>query len=322
LDVLGEYCPDIHIQEIKKGIPVASDTDLIHYPYFDPFFLSLPLVKKFRTVVTVHDLTPLVFPSYFPRGIKGELKWQVQKMSLLGAARIVTDSNSSKNDIVHFTGISKDRIDVVRIAPLKIYTPMAKSPARVIVRTVCPKIKDFLLYVGDINWNKNVEGIVRSFALVAKNNASVDLVLVGNVFTKADLPEVKKLHAVISSLHLENRVILPGFIAPDVLRAFYSLALCLVFPSFYEGYGLPPLEAMSCGCPVVLGNKGSLPEIHGNEVMVNPYSIESIAIGIKQAMGRGSDTAMAKHRRIAWAKTFSGNRMGRELRASYEKALV
>jgi glycosyltransferase involved in cell wall biosynthesis len=175
------------------------------------------------------------------------------------------------------------------------------------------------LYVGDINWNKNVEGIVKAFSLIAKNNASVDLVLVGNVFKKSDLPEVKKLLAVIASLHLENRVILPGYIAPETLRAFYSLALCHVFPSFYEGYGLPPLEAMSCGCPVVLGNKGSLPEIHGNEVLVDPYSIESIAMGINQAIR--NDTAVEKRRRVLWAHTFSAKRMAEETKASYEKAL-
>ncbi|MBI5614060.1 glycosyltransferase family 4 protein [Candidatus Gottesmanbacteria bacterium] len=321
LEVLGEYSPDIHVQEIKKSVLVAPNTDIVHYPYFDPFFLTLPFIKRFKTIVTVHDLTPLVFSTHFPRGIRGELKWQIQKMSLQGATRIITDSNSSKNDIVRLIKIPKDRIDVVRIAPSKIYTPMAVSPAKALVRTVNPKIKDFILYVGDINWNKNVEGIVRSFSLITKNNASVDLVLVGNVFKKTDFLRVKKLLNVISSLHLENRVILPGYIAPETLRAFYSLALCFVFPSFYEGYGLPPIEAMSCGCPVVFGNKGSLPEIHGNEVLVNPYSIESIAMGIKQTMGRGSDASMGKHRRIVWAKTFSGKRMAEETKASYEKAL-
>ena len=83
---------------------------------------------------------------------------------------------------------------------------------------------------------------------------------------------------------------------------------------------MPPLEAMSCGCPVVFSNKGSLPEIHGNEVLVNPYSIESIALGIRQAIGL-KDSVMEKYRRTAWAKTFSGRRMANDLRASYEKAL-
>ena len=77
---------------------VPPDADVVHYPYFDPFFLTLPLVKPKPTVVTVHDLIPLVFPYKFPAGIRGNIKWQVQKLSLHGAKRIIADSNSSKND--------------------------------------------------------------------------------------------------------------------------------------------------------------------------------------------------------------------------------
>jgi glycosyltransferase involved in cell wall biosynthesis len=319
LTVLAEYCPHVRVCEIGKGRPVPLDTDLIHYPYFDPFFLTMPIRKRFRTVVTVHDLTPLVFPSQFPRGIKGELKWWIQKMSLRGVTRIQTDSYNSKKDIIRFTSINENCIDVIRIPPEKIYTRMAVSAGRAIVHAIAPSVKDFVLYVGDVNWNKNIEGIIRAFSLVGKKNNSLKLVLVGSVFMKKTLPEIKKITDLIASFKLNNRVIMPGHVPSESLRAFYSVASCLLFPSYYEGYGLPPLEAMSCGCPVVLGNKGSLPEIHGNEVLVNPYAIESIALGIKQALAK--DTPMEKQMRIAWAQTFTEKRMADGLALSYEKAL-
>ena len=99
-----------------RGEKLPEDIDLIHFPYFEPFFLALPLYKKFKTVVTVHDLTPIVFNQNFPRGIKGEIKWQMQKFSLRKSNRIITDSNCSKNDIVKYVGINRDLIDVVYLA--------------------------------------------------------------------------------------------------------------------------------------------------------------------------------------------------------------
>src|SRR5689334_3194344 len=97
----------LHLQRNPKGNEyiffhredkLPADIDIIHYPYFEPFFLSLPLRKKTKTIVTVHDLTPLVFPKYFPVGVKGKVKWQLQKLALQKTDRIITDSKASQKD--------------------------------------------------------------------------------------------------------------------------------------------------------------------------------------------------------------------------------
>src|SRR5690349_918086 len=99
VESLKKHFPHNSYTLFTKGEKLNLDLDLIHYPYFEPFFLTLPLNKKYKSVVTVHDLTPLVFPSHFPIGIKGWAKWQIQKRSLLRSDMIITDSQSSKKDI-------------------------------------------------------------------------------------------------------------------------------------------------------------------------------------------------------------------------------
>ena len=113
---LLQYYPRNKYTFFTRGQNLPKNTDLIHYPYFEPFFLTVPIYKKYKTIVTVHDLTPLVFPRFFPRGIKGELKWQLQKIALRRADPIITHKLSSRRDIVRHTCIYEDKISVVYLA--------------------------------------------------------------------------------------------------------------------------------------------------------------------------------------------------------------
>ena len=115
-NALLKYFPQNEYVFFESGEKLPDDIGLVHFPYFEPFFLALPLYKKFKTVVTVHDLTPIVFPQAFPRGIKGELKWQMQKYALRQADAIITDSESSKNDIIKYVGAELNKINVVYLA--------------------------------------------------------------------------------------------------------------------------------------------------------------------------------------------------------------
>ena len=164
--------------------------------YYPAGFPSTP------RVVTVHDLIPLVFPEHFPAGIRGRLKWQVQRWSLGRTTRIITDSESSKRDIIRLAGISPQSIDVV---------PLAAAPAfrQISDKEVLKKVKKnydlpekFVLYVGDINWNKNILGMITAFERVRRSPrfrsgesgqaGSVKLVLVGSAFLDASLREVRQ----------------------------------------------------------------------------------------------------------------------------------
>ncbi|MBI3887732.1 glycosyltransferase [Candidatus Microgenomates bacterium] len=115
-DALITYFPQDAYIFFTRLEEIPQDVDLVHYPYFDPFFVTLPLWEKHKRVVTVHDLTPIVFPDHFPAGIKGNLSWQIQKFNLRKSDVIITDSDSSTKDVAKFTGIATSKITTVHLA--------------------------------------------------------------------------------------------------------------------------------------------------------------------------------------------------------------
>ncbi len=278
----------------------------MHYPYFDPFFLTLPLTKPKPAVVTVHDLIPLVFPDKFPPGIRGAVKWRIQKYSLEGAKRIITDSKCSKNDISDITGVNINKIDVVYLAPDPVFKPLNKKISR--------SGKPYVLYVGDVNWNKNVQGLLRAFSKLTGYN----LVLAGNSFRDGTLPETVHINSLIHTLGIEQSVQRVGYVSDEALATLYSRAACLVQPSLYEGFGLPVLEAMACGCPVVCTNISSLKEIAGPAIVVSP-SPDDLARGIMRAVQGDRETQVT--RQYEWIRRFTWEKTAQETIVSYEKVL-
>lgn len=254
--------------------------DIVHYPYFDPFFLTLPLIRSKPTIVTVHDLIPLKFPDQFPKGIKGELKWQIQRRALKNVSAIITDSYASKADIAKFASISGDKIHVVYLGVGKDYKIIAD---RDILQKSSKKLgipEEFILYVGDVNYNKNISGLMKAYSKLVKSFPHLDLVLIGNGFINesAQLTLIKNL---ISKLSLEDKIHLSGFIDEKDLVNIYNSAKVYVQPSFAEGFGLPVLEAMACGCPVVSSSASSLPEIVSDAgILTDPDDTEQLAKNI------------------------------------------
>ncbi len=298
-----------------------QDADIVHYPYFDPFFLTLPLVKRAPTVVTVHDLIPLVFPYKFPSGIRGALKWQVQKVSLRSVRRIIADSLSSKNDIARIAGIRKEKIDTVYLAPDAAYREISDPKVLTSVRKKYSLPKHYILFVGDVNWNKNVTGLLRAFTLLRKRNelAQIKLVLVGRAFGDSALAETQEINRLIGDNGLGHVVVTPGSIPIDELAAVYSMAAVYVQPSHYEGFGLPVLEAMACGCPVVSTNTSSLKEIAGPALQVSPKP-EDICTGISDMLER--KRKVQSDRQFEWVKKFTWKKVAGDTVAAYERVLA
>ena len=287
--------------------------DLIHYPYFSPFFLTLPSKPLAPSVVTIHDLIPVKYPNYFLAGLKGRLRWERQKRRLKKIKAIFTDSQIWRQEINRLTGFPKEKIFSIPLAADKEFR---KLP--------CPEMnggnfsgeikekyqlpETFLLYVGDVNWNKNIPGLIRAFAAVIKQaQIEIKLVLVGKAFLNKELKETKELLQLIKLLDLNNKIMFLGYVPTEDLVAIYNLAAVYCQPSFDEGFGLPVLEAMACGCPVVAAKTGSLPEVCGGAaVMVDPDSINSIAEGIKQAIENRkklSKKGFKQSRQFSWQKT-------------------
>lgn len=313
----------VQLQLIKNSQKIHFlSADLIHYPYFSPYFLSLPVKPLLPSVVTIHDLIPVKYFQHFPAGLRGRWRWQQQKRRLPKMAAVLTDSQIWRQQISEMTGYFLDKIYSV---------PLAAGPEFRKIRFKIQETrfkrqdlrfkiaKKFVLYVGDVNWNKNIPGLLRGFAGFAKNQPDFQLVLVGKAFRQEDLPETKEIIQLINSLNLNDQVIRLGFVETKDLVKIYNLASVYCQPSFDEGFGLPVLEAMACGCPVVAAKAGSLPEICGQAaVMVDPAKDGEIATGISRALKE--KTKLIK-RGFKQASRFSWRQTARQTIEVYRKIL-
>ena len=308
---LLKYHPDNEYEFFNKQEKIKIEPDIIHYPYFEPYFLTLPSKVSGNNVVTVHDLTPLVFKNEFPAGVRGEVKWIIQKKRLKRAGAIITDSNSSKKDINKFSGIDNSKIHVVYLAAASYFTQIPEEKKRGIIKKFnLPE--DFVLYVGDVTWNKNLPGLIEAISKTGSNLVIAGAAFANEAFDRSN-PWNKDLAKSQELAKQNKRIISTGFVDNDDLVALYNAAKLLVMPSFYEGFGLPVLEAMSCGCPVVTTNMGSLPEIAGQAAyFVDPYSIDSIRKGIekiaedKNLREKLSMKGLEQALKFSWKKTAIG----------------
>jgi len=298
-------------------------TDLVHYPFFDPFFTTLPLIKNKPVVVTIHDLIPLKFPKHYPPGVKGKLSWQIQKLSLKGVDLIITDSLNSKKDINEITGLPLKKIKAVYLAVDKRFKKIScqKKLAKTKKKYRLPD--KFILYVGDLNWNKNVLGLAKACL-----ELKIPLVLVGQQAASRNFdpshPENQPLVLIQELIKKNKNLIRPvGFLSLDQLVNFYNLADLYVQPSFYEGFGLPLLEALSCGCPVICSDQASLPEIGGQAVVYfDPYQENDLLKKIKKLFSKQKKLRILKKKGLKQSKKFSWEKTAWQTRRVYEKVLA
>ncbi len=286
--------PSLQLIKFEKKIPPG--VDLVHYPGFNPFQFSFPLINPLPFLVTIHDLIPLKFPTHFPPGIKGKLKWLIQRRLLLSAAGIITDSRSSQKDIIALTEISPAKVHVIYLAADKIFKPL-----KPINKFSLPN--KFVLYVGDVNYNKNLPELIQ---VCLANN--YPLVLVGKQIVEKDYdrrhPENQDLIKVQSLIQANPKKIIPlGFLPIQDLIMLYNLATVYVQPSLAEGFGLPVLEAMACGCPVLTSQVDSLPEIcNGADLKFTPANLrrcwQSPALRLKM-----SQLGLTQAAKFSWAQT-------------------
>lgn len=288
---------------------VSKDADIIHYPYFDPFFLTLPLFKNKKTIITVHDLTPLVLPDLFPVGIKGKLKWLLQRKLLRSADAIITDSSSSKKDIARIADIEENKIHVVYLAAGEEFGKITDKQILEKTRKKYSLPKKFALYVGDVTANKNLPRLIKACL-----RANVALVMVGKALANENFdknnPWNKDLVEVQDLAKQNKAIIRLGFVPDEDLVALYNLATVFIMPSLYEGFGLPVVEAMQSGCPVVSSHEGSLKEVVGEAgYIIDPYSIEDMSKAVKEIMGnivlqkKLSEKGLIQAKKFSWEKT-------------------
>ncbi len=316
-----EELPDIQLVRSSSASVPTKKPDLIHYPFFDFFFSTLPIGFSTPRIVTVHDVIPLKFPAYYKPGIRGRFSFARQKLVLKTVSAIITDSESSKTDITYHLGFPKNHIYVV---PLAAHPQLKKASLESIkqVKSQLSLPDKYILYVGDINYNKNIPQLVKSLKYIPED---VSLVLVGSNFVKQSIPEWQWIETQIALSNVSNRVIfLPNVLHDDLetLSALYTGADCYVQPSLYEGFGLPILEAMQCKTPVVCSANSSLIEVGGESATFTGTSAEELAAGINEVL------SWSKTKREAvingaynWSQKFSWTKAAAQTADIYRKVL-
>lgn len=250
---------DFEIKLITENSQLTNDFDLVHYPYFDPFFLTLPISNK-PFIVSVHDLIPIEFSSHYPVGIKGRIKWLIQKYALKKSKYIITDSHYSKYVISKYIGYPVDKIYTTLLASSSEFKPIKNQKLLQSIRKKYKLPRKFVMYIGDIDWNKNIPTLVK-----ACQSLKYPLVIVGSSATKTTPlhPWTKDIHWLQSIVKTQKKPLIYtlGFVPDEDMAPLLSLATIYCQPSFAEGFGLPPLHAMQSGCPVVYSQATSLPEV-------------------------------------------------------------
>ena len=311
----------LSFQFFTSDSTLDKDVDLIHYPYFDPF-RKLELVhKNIKTVITIHDLTPIILKNKFPVGFRGSINWQINKINLRKLAGIITDSESSKKDIIRLAGVASEKVQAIHLAAGEEFKQIEGDTWQVGIREKYRLPDRFALYVGDVTPNKNLPRLIEA---VKKTN--IPCVLVGKALASSDFdkdhPWNRDVAAVQEMIKDDKQFILPGFVSNSDLVALYNLATIFVMPSLYEGFGLPVLEAMQSGCPVITSGEGSLKEVAGQSaIFVNPRDVEDMVGKIKIIT---EDIDMQKKYAILGlrqAEKFSWHKTAKETVSVYEKIL-
>ncbi|OPJ63369.1 glycosyltransferase family 4 protein [Clostridium oryzae] len=256
-------------QSYIPGNLAKENIDIYHVPQNG---IGLCSAVNCRKVITIHDLIPYIMPETVGRGYL--LKFLKEVPNILEISDgVITVSEWSKRDILKFFPVDENKIFVTPLAADIRYKPLDKNWARYMVAKRLNIKLPFLLYVGGFSPRKNVKSLIMAFSNII-NSLSKEFVLVIAGSLKDDGNMLKEL---CDRLKISSNVFFTGFVEEDFMPILYSAAEVFVYPSLYEGFGLPPLEAMSCGTPVITSNVSSIPEIVGDAgILIDPYDTSNL----------------------------------------------
>lgn len=317
----------VYTEQLKKSFLkskslklVDKDPDLIHYPFFDLFYHTLKLPQtEVPIVVTIHDIAPLVMSDRYPKGIRGSLNLLRQWLSLRKVSSIITDSESSKQDIQKYLYMPSEKVHVVPLAVNEIYKTKLNSKRLQEVQKKYQLPSKFILTVaGGPNPNKNLPMLAE-----VTERLEIPLVIVGSGLTKTVSMPVHPELIDLVRLGVYPHLIKTGYVPDEDLLAMYQLATLYVQGSLYEGFGIPLLEAMTVGCLVSSSRKSSLPEVYYDEAITfNPKSVTSVQKAITKALNLSPSQKMDHIKKGQLrAGEFSWQKVAQETVSVYEKNL-
>jgi glycosyltransferase involved in cell wall biosynthesis len=282
-----------------------NNLDLMLYPDH-----TAPIFKKScPVVITLHDIAFISFPDTFTSATRLYKEYAV-KQSVKRASRIIAVSEFTKLEVMKFLDVPESKLTVIYRGIDERFQENSNEVQLSSIRTKYDLQNKFILFVGTLEPRKNIQKLIQGYAgLLKQKKIPHDLIIVGGqgwLF--------KDIYGMIEKLGVQNSVKLLGYVADTDLPLLYNLADVFVYPSLYEGFGLPPLEAMACGCPVVTSNRSSLPEIVGDAAMlVDPYDSDAIANGIFQVIDNKDYRQLLRKQGLQRASQFTWKRTVAEI---------
>ena len=288
----------------------SHPVDVLHVQFTSPPFAPCPVV------VSIHDLSFEHLPETFNRRSRAQLRFTVRR-SARRAARVLALSEHARLDIISTYKIAPNLVTTIPIAAPTHFRPVEDEYELQRVRQTYGINGDYILSVGSIQPRKNLTRLLSAYAHLRRTRPEgslPQLVLVGKRawLYRETLKAIEKL---------ETGVIVTGYVPETDLPALYSGALCFVYPSSFEGFGLPPLEAMKCGTPVITGDRTSLPEVVGDAgVLVNPFDMDAIASAIATMVDDSSFRSRLRIEGLNRARTFDWRETARRTLEVYKQA--
>jgi len=307
-----------HTPLIRIPLTLAAElrkrpVDVLHVQFTAPPFSPCPVV------VSVHDLSFEHLPQTFNRRSRTQLRLTVRH-SVRRAARILTLSEHTRRDMIETYGTSPERITAIPLAAPSYFGRVREERELQRVRHIYGIEGDYILCVSSIQPRKNLPRLVRAYESLRNKRGPgklPKLVLVGKCAWLYD----ETLRS-IEEGRMKDSVILTGYVPQSDLPALYSGSICFVYPSYFEGFGLPPLEAMKCGAPVIAGNRTSLPEVVGDAgILVDPYDVNAIAAAIERLIDDPDYRQQLRVKGLARSSVFDWNETARRTLDVYEQVV-
>ncbi len=303
------FAQDGHQGSAQRDIGCQVDV------FFQPSPMLLPLSRRTPRVVTFHDLVPAIYPEYFT--LTSRLwHWQMNyPVRAREADKIIAVSENTRNDLIRLYGIDPEKIEVIYEGADEVFHREFSETELATVREKYQLPEQFLFYVGSLEPRKNVISIVRALQYLRERGfAKMKLVLAGSKKWLAG-----ELRDEIEKLGLGEAVLFLGYVAEEEKAALFKLASVFVFPSLYEGFGLPVLEALSVGCPTVASQNSSLPEITWDAaLLVDPFDQASINQAVCRAVSQSDLRAALKEKGRRRAEAFSWEKAARKTKEVLE----
>ncbi len=288
----------------------VGDVDIFHSPH------SIPIpVRKAKLIVTIHDLYFLKYPDMVGRDVIEDHR-RLSTNYLIKVRKIITVSDNSKKDIIELFDVNPEKITVIYEGVDDIFRVVNEDTSLENVRKKYRLPHEFILFIGTISPRKNPGGLIESISILRKRGLKdISLIMIGPEGFKAG--EVLRL---IYERNIEDSVRHIGYVPYEDMPYIYNMASLLVYPSLYEGFGLPPLEAMACGVPVIASNISSIPEILGDAaLLVDPYNPGEIADYIEKILNDESLRSSHIEKGLKKAASYSWEDTAKKVLKVYEE---